>query len=51
MTLFLPLISGFLLYLAEPEPSLSPLAFIALIPLLHAAANSQTSKRATETWA
>jgi apolipoprotein N-acyltransferase len=46
MTLFLPLISGFLLYLAEPAPSLSPLAFIFLIPLLHAAANFKTYKHA-----
>jgi apolipoprotein N-acyltransferase len=46
MTLFLPLISGFLLYLAEPAPSLSPLAFIALIPLLYAIANFKTYKHA-----
>jgi apolipoprotein N-acyltransferase len=46
MTLYLPLISGFLLFLAEPAPSISPLAFVSLIPLLYAVANSQTYKRA-----
>jgi apolipoprotein N-acyltransferase len=44
---FIPyLISGFLLFLAEPALSLSPLAFIALIPLLYVAATAPTYKRA-----
>ena len=39
-------ISGFLLYLAEPGIGIGPLAFLALIPLLHATTQSPTYKRA-----
>jgi apolipoprotein N-acyltransferase len=39
-------ISGALLFLAEPSPALGPLAFFALIPMIHAAASAANYKRA-----
>ena len=39
-------ITGLLLYLAEPPFGLFPLAFVALIPLLHAVKHTRTYRRA-----
>ena len=39
-------ITGLLLYLAQPPLSLGPLAFVALIPLLYAARETKTYRRA-----
>jgi apolipoprotein N-acyltransferase len=40
------LITGLLLYLAEPPLGIFPLAFVALIPLLHAARRASSYRRA-----
>lgn len=44
--MYLYVITGLVLYLAEPPFGLSPLAFVALIPLLHAAHRSSSYRRA-----
>ncbi len=44
--MYLYVITGLLLYLAEPPFGLWPLAFVALIPLLHAARRSSNYRRA-----
>src|SRR5688572_23510904 len=44
--MYLYLITGLLLYLAEPPLGLWPLGFVALIPVLHAATHSRTYRSA-----